>query len=56
MLKRQAAELLGVEQGADHPFLIVEVAPQPFRMALHRQLQRLAGAEGQGHRGAAGAP
>ena len=49
----QGGELTGIEQGADHPLLIVEVGAQALALPLHRQFQRLAGTEGQGHRTAA---
>jgi len=45
----QGLELARVEQGFDHPILIVQVGGQPFGLVAHRKLQLLTGAEGQGH-------
>ena len=49
------AELLGLQQGFNHLLFIVQVGTQTLSVLLHRQLQRLAGTEGQGHQKAAGA-
>jgi hypothetical protein len=46
---------LRIEQSADDPLFVVEVGRKPLAIPLNRQVQRLAGAEGQGHLGAAGA-
>jgi len=51
----EALQLLGIEQGANHPLLIVEVVGQELGLLRHRQFQGLAGAEGQSHGSSAGA-
>jgi hypothetical protein len=51
----EGLELVGIQQGFDHPILIAQVGGQPFGLVAHVKLQLLTGAEGQGHGLRAGA-